>query len=83
MSVFICFFQCNSSIAVQETLKYITNPIPSQPLIAIIGGGCSPATDALIDIAEYQNIPLVKVLIFTISVECINIDFMVYCGFLH
>ena len=80
----ICSFcQCNSSIAVLETLKYITNPISSQSLIAIIGGGCSPATNALIDIAEYQNIPLVKMLMFTISVECVNIDLMVYCACLY
>ena len=36
--------------------------MPSQPLITIIGGGCSPATNALIGIAEYQNIPLVSLL---------------------
>ena len=28
----------------------------------MIGGGCSPATNALIGIAEYQNIPLVSLL---------------------
>ena len=41
-------------------LNYIANPIPSQPLIAIISGGCSLVTNALMDIAEYQNVPLVS-----------------------
>ena len=54
--------QCNESSTIKKTLKYITNPILSQSLIAIIGGGCSPVTDTLIDIAEYQNILLVRLL---------------------
>ena len=54
--------QYNKSSGIKGILKYITNPILSQPLIAIISGGCSLPIDALIDIAEYQNIPLVRLI---------------------
>ena len=57
--IFNSNLQYNKSSGIKGILKYITNPILSQPLIAIISGICSLPTDALIDIAEYQNIPLV------------------------
>ena len=57
--IFNSNLQYNRFFGIKGILKYITNPILSQPLIAINSGVCSLPTDTLIDITEYQNISLI------------------------